>query len=176
MPPRAAATCSTTWAASSATDGAPRSSSYADACTPHSRLVSTTADAVSGRERKVTATSEPRLASIVVIASPRPPLPPMTSATPVRAPKSFIDRLHRLEVGPVPAGSAVGQGVLLVARLDLAVRVDRAYGEGVLAGLDVDRRRPLHPGVRAPHPADVGGLPRSVVDGDLHRRDPGVLR
>src|SRR6478735_12039006 len=156
MPPRAAATCSTTWAASSATDGAPRSSSYADACTPHSRLVSTTADAVSGRERKVTATSEPRLASIVVIASPRPPLPPTTSATPVRPPKSLIDRLHRLEGSRVPAGRAVGHGVLLLAGLHLAVGVDGAYGEGVVARLDVDRRRPLHPGVRARHSADVG--------------------
>ena len=55
--------------------------------------------------RYVSTTSLPRAASIRQIAAPRPPLPPVTSATPARSPKSSIEPRPRLveRVTPIPA-------------------------------------------------------------------------
>src|SRR3954464_11920147 len=102
---------------------------------------------------------------------PRPPLPPTTSAAPLRSPKSVTAQITSRdgEVRGVPAGRPVGQDVLLVAGLHAPLLVDRAPPDGVVAFLDVRGAAPLHPRVVGGQRGDLTGGPLTVIDGELHR-------
>ena len=76
----------------------------------------------------------------------------------------------------VPAGGAVGHHVGARRGLGVAGPVGGPDRERVVARRDVDRAGPLHPGVVAGDPAELGLAPGVAVEAVLHLLDAGVLR